>query len=39
MVNKMNMQWHEQVAQNLASIQSQQWGKVGVLLGGRSGER
>lgn len=39
MVNKMNMQWHEQVAQDLASIQPQQWGKVGVLLGGRSGER
>lgn len=39
MVNKMNMQWHEQVAQDLGSIQPQQWGKVGVLLGGRSGER
>ncbi len=39
MVNKMTMQWHEQVAQDLNALDVKSLGKVGVLLGGRSGER
>ncbi len=39
MVNKMTMQWHEQVAQDLNALDIKSLGKVGVLLGGRSGER
>lgn len=39
MVNQIAMQWHEQVAQDLNALDIKSLGKVGVLLGGRSGER
>ncbi len=39
MANQMNLQWSEQVQNDLAGINPKQLGKVAVLLGGKSGER